>query len=81
MLTNDRSVKAGILSRILILGKEHNRFFVRNVFVELVEISCDTEFGAMLVAQVLKENPSYKDFVGEHLRESISLPPVISDIL
>ena len=81
MLTNDQDVQSRILSRVLILGKEHNRFFVRNVFVELVEMACNTAFGAMLVAQVLKENSSYKDFVGEHLRESISLPAVISDVL
>lgn len=80
-LTNDRGVQSRILARVLILGKEHNRFFVRNVFVELVKAACDTESGAMLVAQVLKDNPSYKDFVGEDLREFISLPPVISDIL
>nr|WP_159461460.1 serine/threonine-protein kinase [Corynebacterium casei] len=81
ILTNDRRIQSRILSRVLILGKEHNRFFVRNVFIELVEMACDTKVGAGLVAQILKENPSYKDFVGEELRESISLPPVISDIL
>lgn len=78
--SNDQRVHQLIISRLLVLGASHNRWFVRDRFIEVVRSALAQPHYAPLVAEALRENTWAVDFVRAHLRE-LSLPTVVRQAL
>lgn len=78
--SQDIRVHEVILNRILVLGATHNRFFVRNTFIELVDNAIKQPHYVPMVANLLRANENALDFVREPLRE-LSLPRAIVHVL
>lgn len=74
-LLDDHAARKLILRRLLIMGYEHNRWHVRNVFVRLVQMGSDPTH-VLTVAELLRDNPSAAAFMSPELR-TVSLPTVI----
>lgn len=78
--SSDVRVHEIVLRRLLVLGASHNRWFVRNKFVELVRSALTEPHYAPVVANALRDNDWAIDFVRSALQE-LSLPPVIASVL
>ena len=78
--SNDQRVHQLIINRLLVLGASHNRWFVRDRFIEVVRGALTQPHYAPLVAAALRDNPWAVDFVSAHLNE-LSLPSVVRDAL
>jgi serine/threonine protein kinase len=78
--SSDMHVHRQILERLLVLGYEHNRWYVATRFVELAVHAIRDSAYVPLVADVLRSNPSAVPFVADGLR-SHSMPPLISALL
>jgi eukaryotic-like serine/threonine-protein kinase len=78
--SNDQRVHQLIIARLLVLGATHNRWFVRDRFIEVVRGALAQPHYAPLVAAALRDNPWAVDFVSAHLNE-LSLPSVVRDAL
>lgn len=76
---DDHGARKLILRRLLLMGYEHNRWHVRDVFARLVQDATDPA-DILLVAQLLRENPSAAGFAAPSLR-SISLPHAIASVV
>ncbi|PVG82144.1 hypothetical protein DDE18_15830 [Nocardioides gansuensis] len=79
-LVDDYDIQRSILSRVLVLGADHNRWFVRDVFIRLVKSACESGPGALMVAEVIRANRGSIPFVEDELR-AISLPATVSEAL
>ena len=77
---DDYEVQNLVLRRVLRVGADHNRYYVRDVFVSMVEQCCRTDQGAILVARVLREEADTREFVSAALLR-LSLPRVVRDAL
>jgi hypothetical protein len=79
-LLDDYTTRRAILNRLLIVGADHNRYYVGDVFLGLVEEACKDAAGTLMVAEVLRDNPTKLDFVDEQLRQ-LGLPQEVLDVL
>ncbi|XWX58425.1 Serine/threonine-protein kinase PknD [Clavibacter nebraskensis] len=78
--TSQLHVHEQILNRLLILGHEHNRWFVGKQFVALaIDAMTDSSY-VSVIAGILRENPSAIPFVADELR-SHALPPLVAQLL
>lgn len=68
-------IRRACLQRILILGYDHHRFLVREVFCRIVH-SMTTAEDVMMVAGLLRGNPEAAEFVKDQLKER-PLPEMI----
>jgi hypothetical protein len=78
--STDIEVHTIVMTRLLILGYQHNRWYVRDVFVEVVTTALRQPMYAPIVAGILRANPDPIDFVREPLQK-VSLPAVIANVL
>lgn len=79
-VAKDYGLKSAILSRILVVGSDHNRFHVGDVFLKLVEDDLNDRAAVLMVAEVIRAHPLEIPFVESGLRE-MSLPPSVADAL
>lgn len=75
----DLSIRRSILARLLVLGADHNRFYVGETFARLVAQSHDPS-DIMAIAQVIRDHPESAPFNSHYLRQ-YSLPAQISAAL
>lgn len=75
--TRDIEVRAAVLKRVLILGTTHNRFFVRDRFLDMAEVALRDETYPPILARIFRDNPQSKDFAGQQLAERVSLPRIL----
>jgi len=75
--TRDIEVRAAALNRTLILGTTHNRFFVRDRFLDMAEVALRDETYPPIIARIFRDNPQSKDFAGQQLAERVSLPRIL----
>lgn len=77
---NPISVRKNVLAALLRLAYSHNRFYVGNVFVDVVKRSISDEHLNSMIADVLNEHPTELEFVQTDLK-NLSLPKVVRDIV
>ncbi|ETD30511.1 serine/threonine-protein kinase [Williamsia sp. D3] len=75
---DDLATRELLLTRLLILGAEHNRFYVGDVFGEVVEKAVRLPGYAQVVADIVRKNPEHVGFVREGLLNS-SMPKIVVD--
>ncbi|WKK73303.1 serine/threonine-protein kinase [Rathayibacter oskolensis] len=78
--SNDIEVRSEIIARLLDMGYQHNRWYVRDIFVEVVSTALRDATYSPIVARILRENPPSREFVRAPLL-SISLPQVVREAL
>jgi hypothetical protein len=78
-LSRDADIRSMCLERILLVGAQHNRYYVRDVFARLVKAANDAQ-DVLAIAGLLRRYPSEADFVAPVLREH-SLPVAILQAL
>ena len=72
-------LRAAILERLLVLGADHNRFYVGEVFARIaVRVNDPSE--VMALAQLLRDNPDAVPFIRSYLKPH-SLPPQVGAAL
>lgn len=76
----DFEVRQIVIRRFLTLGATHNRFFVRDVFVDVVREAITDPMYVPFVADLLRADESGRNFVGRELRR-VALPPAILDVM
>ncbi|TCL72516.1 MULTISPECIES: serine/threonine-protein kinase [unclassified Curtobacterium] len=76
----DMRVHGLVINRLLVLGASHNRWFVRDRFIDAVRLALRDAAHAPVVAAVLRDNAWALDFVREPLRQ-LSLPRVVEEVL
>jgi len=77
---SDIRIHGLVINRLLVLGAGHNRWFVRDRFVDAVRLALQDAAHAPVVAAALRENVWAIEFVRESLRQ-LSLPRVIEEVL
>lgn len=78
--SSDVEVHTIVIERLLNLGYQHNRWYVRNVFVEVLTVALRQPMYAPIVAGILRDNPESHEFVREPLQR-ISLPRIVVEAL
>lgn len=78
--SNDQRVHELIINRLLILGASHNRWYVRDQFIEVVRSALAQSHYAPLVVEALRRSPWAIDFVRVQLSE-LSLPTIVREAL
>lgn len=78
--TADMEVRTRVIERLHVLGYEHNRWFVRSVFLEVVEDALKDQSYAQAIAAIIRDHPEGREFVVGPLRE-LSLPLVVAEAL
>ena len=76
-LSEDDAIRRVALQRTLVVGYDHNRFHVGNVFAGMVK-KCTNPSDIMMAADVLKQNPGAAKFAWQWLKE-YSLPKQIKE--
>lgn len=74
-ISDDPAVRQMVLSRILRLGTEHNRWAVRTIYVSIIS-GLTSPQDILMVAGQLSEYPEGASFV-RHVADTVSLPPRI----
>ncbi len=78
--TSDASLRRAILVRLLQQGSINNRFHVGLSFAQLCEAVWGQQIYAEIIADLLRNNPTYKTFFVPYLEDK-SMPPIVSAAL
>ena len=77
---NAVGARKSILGALFRLGYSHNRFYVGNVFDDVVKRSISDENLNSMIADVLNEHPTELEFVQSDLK-TLSLPKPVRDVM
>lgn len=78
-ISNDPAIRELVLKRILVMGTEHNRWAVRDIYVQIVA-ELKSPHDVLMVARQLSEYPEGCAFMRPAFL-GLSLPPKIQDAL
>jgi len=77
--STDLEVRTAILERLLVLGFDHSRWYVRDRFIEVVEGALEDPVYAPVIARVLRNHPDAVDWVRDPMI-NLSLPPIVAQV-
>ncbi|MFD3845232.1 serine/threonine-protein kinase [Streptomyces microflavus] len=76
IVSTDFELRRVALRRILMVGANHNRFYIGGLFAELVANLRDMD-DAILIASLLRENPYEARFMASYLRQHSISPHIL----